>query len=138
MELGIQYKYIVRPTLLYLQGEKNPSLMKKEGGGEGMCDMRGMLSFMILWMLSSRSMCGQELAGEIGKRRGEKPNPGTIYPALKELANRGLIKSHSEGRTLVYELTETGKSTLSRSLEYFERVFGDIRVESSARGSANR
>ena len=52
------------------------------------CDMRGMLSFMILWLLSKRPMYGQELATEIGKRRGTKPNPGTIYPALKELEKR--------------------------------------------------
>jgi DNA-binding PadR family transcriptional regulator len=91
-----------------------------------MCDMRGMLSFMVLWLLSNRPMCGQALATEIEKRRGEKPNPGTIYPALKELANRGLIKAHSEGRTMVYELTEPGRATLSKSLEYFERAFSDI------------
>jgi PadR family transcriptional regulator, regulatory protein PadR len=118
--------------------EPETIIMKNEEESGGMCDMRGMLSFMILWMLSSRSMCGQELADELGKRRGDKPNPGTIYPALKELANRGLIKSHSEGRTLVYELTASGKSTLSKSLAYFERVFGDILDETGARASMAR
>ena len=52
--------------------------------GKG-CDMRGMLSFQILWLLSKRSMHGEELAREIGARRGEKPKPGSLYPALKEL-----------------------------------------------------
>jgi len=61
------------------------------------CDMRGMLSFLILWLLSKKAMYGQELAEEIGKRRGTKPNPGTIYPALRELEKRGLIKSRKEG-----------------------------------------
>ena len=99
----------------------------REGSGDSeMCDMRGMLSFMILWMLSNRPMNGQIIAGEIGKRRGDKPNPGTIYPALKELANRGLIKGHVEGRTIVYELTVTGQSSLAKSMEYFERVYGEI------------
>jgi len=112
--------------------------MKEEDANGGMCDMRGMLSFMILWMLSNRSMCGQDLASELGKRRGDRPNPGTIYPALKELVNRGLIESHAEGRTLVYELTPSGKSTLSRSLEYFERVFGDILSDSAARSPTTR
>ncbi len=99
--------------------------MPKHEGAE-MCDMRGMLSFTVLWLLSNRPMCGQALASEIEKRKGEKPNPGTIYPALKDLANRGLIKAHSEGRTMVYDLTEPGRASLSRSLEYFERAFGDI------------
>src|SRR5580692_12754533 len=103
-----------------------------EGEGTGMCDMQGMLSFTILWLLSKRPMYGQELAMEIGKRRGDKPNPGTIYPALKELANRGLIKGHAEGRMIVYEITVTGRSTLAKSLEYFERVFGEILQEHSA------
>jgi PadR family transcriptional regulator PadR len=107
---------------------------KKERGDSDMCDMRGMLSFMRLWMLSSHPMNGQSLAGELEKRRGDKPNPGTIYPALKELANRGLIKGHAEGRTIVYELTVTGRSSLAKSMEYFERVFGEILREHGAGG----
>jgi PadR family transcriptional regulator, regulatory protein PadR len=93
---------------------------------ENACDMRGMLSFMILWLLSKRPMYGQELAAEIGKRRGDKPNPGTIYPALKDLASRGMIEAHLEGRNSVYELTPRGREGLVRSLEYFRRAFGEI------------
>lgn len=90
------------------------------------CDMRGMLSFRVLWLLSIRPMYGQELATEIGKRRGEKPNPGTIYPALKDLSNRGLIIGRLKGRNTVYELTSLGKESLGRALEYFEHTFSDI------------
>jgi PadR family transcriptional regulator, regulatory protein PadR len=97
-----------------------------EGEGTGMCDMRGMLSFTILWLLSKRPMYGQELAMEIGKRRGDKPNPGTIYPALKDLASRRLIEASPQGRNSVYALTKEGISTLERSKAYFERAFGDI------------
>jgi hypothetical protein len=49
------------------------------------CDMRGMLSFMILWLLTKKPMHGQMIANEIEKRKGIKPTPGTIYPALKNL-----------------------------------------------------
>jgi PadR family transcriptional regulator, regulatory protein PadR len=97
-----------------------------EGEGTGMCDMRGMLSFTILWLLSKRPMYGQELAMEIGKRRGDKPNPGTIYPALKDLAAHRLIEASPQGRNSVYALTKEGRSTLERSKVYFERAFGDI------------
>ena len=97
-----------------------------------MCDMRGMLSFTILWLLDKREMYGQELANEIGRRRGEKPNPGTIYPALKDLANHGLIEARVEGRNCVYELTRQGKLSLSKSMKYFERAFGDIIQESGS------
>ncbi len=91
-----------------------------------MCDMRGMLSFMILWLLSIRAMYGQELAEEIGKRKGDKPNPGTIYPALKDLNKRGLVKIHLEGRNKVYELTKLGRVSLSKSVDYFQKAFGEI------------
>ncbi|HVB12741.1 MAG TPA: PadR family transcriptional regulator [Nitrososphaerales archaeon] len=91
-----------------------------------MCDMRGLLSFMILWLLSTRPMYGQEIAKEIEKRRGDKPNPGTIYPALKELSSRRMIRGHLEGRNTVYELTALGEKSLSRALEYFQRAFGEI------------
>jgi len=81
---------------------------------------------MILWLLSKRPMYGQELATEIGKRRGEKPNPGTIYPALKDLAARGMIRAHSEGRNQVYELTARGNVGLQGALKYFRTAFGEI------------
>ena len=74
------------------------------------CDMRGMLGFLILFLLSKKSMHGQELADEIAKRKGGKPSPGTIYPALKSLREMGFINSEEkEGKTIVYSLTERGK-----------------------------
>jgi PadR family transcriptional regulator len=88
--------------------------------------MRGMLSFMILFLLSKHSMYGQELAEEIGRRKGEKPNPGTIYPALKDLTTRGLVSVESQGRLTTYKLTKTGRTTLAKAQGYFARAYGDI------------
>src|SRR5579871_1398518 len=105
-------------------------LSSSRGGTAGdehlLCDMRGMLSFMILWLLSKRPMYGQELATEIGKRKGDKPNPGTIYPALKQLSEKKLVESHLEGRNTVYELTKLGDVSLAKSMEYFQKAFGEI------------
>jgi len=77
-------------------------------------------------LLSKKPMYGQELAKEIGKRRGTKPNPGTIYPALKELKKRGLIKSKREGRVTNYHITEKGKKGIQAACEYFCKAFGEI------------
>jgi len=90
------------------------------------CDMRGMLSFCILWQLSKRSMYGQEIAEEIGRQRGGKPSPGTLYPALKELERRGLVRSDSVGRRTNYHLTAEGREGVKRACEYFCRAFGEI------------
>jgi PadR family transcriptional regulator, regulatory protein PadR len=99
------------------------------------CDMRGMLSFMILFLLSKRSMYGQELAAEIGRRKGEKPNPGTIYPALKELTSKGLVEVRREGRTTNYELTKEGRKIFIQSREFFVRAYSDILLEKQVRSS---
>ncbi len=90
------------------------------------CDMRGLLSFQILWLLSRKPMNGQQIAQELAQRRGSKPTPGTIYPALKELANKGLIQPNRTGRQVVYKLTEEGKEGLVDARRYFIQVFGEI------------
>jgi len=93
------------------------------------CDMRGMLSFLILWLLAKKGMYGQELAKEIGKRKGTKPNPGTIYPALRELKKKGLIELKKEGRITNYRITEKGRKGIETACEYFCRAFGEIFTE---------
>jgi DNA-binding PadR family transcriptional regulator len=97
------------------------------------CDMRGMLSFHILWLLSKKSMNGQELSEELGKRRGTKPTPGTIYPALKELRSKELVEMERKGRTTVYTLKETGRQGLMEACEYFCNSFGEIFQEYSSK-----
>ena len=68
---------------------------------------------------------------EIAKRRGDKPNPGTIYPALKDLRQRGLVRVRKTGRRTVYDLTPKGRSGIAEAVTYFTRAFGDlIRPES--------
>jgi DNA-binding PadR family transcriptional regulator len=92
----------------------------------GCCDMRGMLSFLILWQLSKKPMYGDEIAKEIGKMKGGKPTPGTIYPALKQLRESGSITSEKEGRKIFYSLTQQGKNGTQEALNYFCTAFGEI------------
>ncbi len=87
------------------------------------CDMRGFLGFLILFLLSQKSMHGQELADELGKRKGEKPSPGTIYPALKGLKESGFIKEEKEGKIISYDLTPSGKKALSIAKRKFTKTF---------------
>lgn len=90
------------------------------------CDMRGMLSFLIIFLLSKKQMHGQELAEEIGKRKGERPSPGTIYPALKALKENGLIREKRKGKTITYGLTPEGKAGLAEAKKQFCRTFMDV------------
>jgi len=97
----------------------------------GCCDMRGLLSFTILWLLTKRDMYGQELADELEKRRGTRPNPGTLYPALKELEKNGLVESCRDGKKRVYHLTEEGREGVIKACRYFCRAYGEIFQEFS-------
>lgn len=82
-----------------------------------------MLSFLVLFLLSKKKMHGQEIAKEIGKRKGSMPSPGTIYPALKGMHEAGLIKEKKEGKTIYYSLTDDGKRALKFAKAQFVRTF---------------
>jgi PadR family transcriptional regulator PadR len=88
------------------------------------CDMRGMLGFLILFLLSKKPMNGQEIADEIANRKGDRPSPGTIYPALKNLRLMGFISIEEKGgKAISYSLTEQGKIALKIAKRRFTRTF---------------
>jgi DNA-binding PadR family transcriptional regulator len=93
------------------------------GKGDYCCDMRGMLSFLILFILSKKPMHGQEIAKEIAKRKGSKPSPGTIYPALKALSEAGLVDEKKGGKTITYSLTSLGLRVLKAAKMQFCQTF---------------
>lgn len=77
-------------------------------------------------MLAKKPMHGGEIADEIGKRRGDKPKSGTIYPALKYLKEKKLIKGEKKGKTIIYSLTPKGRENVKYASEYFLKCFGDV------------
>lgn len=90
------------------------------------CDMRGMLSFMILHLLSKKDMYGMEIAKEIARRKADQPNPGTLYPTLRRLEEAGLIESFKKDGTKFYTLTDDGRSGLEQAKRFFIQAYGDI------------
>lgn len=92
--------------------------------------MRGLLSFLILHLLSKKKMYGAEIANEIARRKAEKPNPGTLYPTLKQLEMRGLIESSKEGNAKYYRITPAGKEGIQQAKDFFIQAYGDIVLDS--------
>ena len=86
------------------------------------CEMKGFLSFIVLWLLSKEKMTGAEITLELEKRRGSKPSPGTIYPLLRYLKDKGLIVDKNRR----YTLTSKGKKELEIHLNTFFKTFCDI------------
>lgn len=93
------------------------------------CDMRGMLSFLILHLMSKKPLSGQEIRKELHLRKGTRPSAGTIYPVLKSLSKSGLIREvESAGKTRRYALTATGKRELKVATKKFCRTFHDVDI----------
>ena len=88
------------------------------------CEMKGYLSYLILWILSKKSMNGAEIGRELEKRRGAKPSPGTIYPALKELRTTGFIEVDENK---IYSLTPEGREELKSACKFFCKIFYDMK-----------
>jgi DNA-binding PadR family transcriptional regulator len=88
------------------------------------CDMRGYLTYLILWNLRNNTMNGAEIAKELEKRKGSKPNPGTLYPALKDLKEKGLIKADKHKK---YSLTKKGDKEIHAACAFFCQIFYDMK-----------
>jgi PadR family transcriptional regulator, regulatory protein PadR len=87
------------------------------------CEMKGFLSFLLLWMVSRKPVTGAEITSELEKRKGTKPSPGTIYPALKDLSSKGFITADKKKR---YTITKKGASELHIELKTFFATFSDV------------
>ena len=92
--------------------------------------MRGFLSFIVLRLISKKSMSGDELREELAKRRGHKPSPGTIYPVLKALSENGFIQEiKGAGKIKRYRLTKNGSKELEIATRKFCEIFYDMEGE---------
>lgn len=92
----------------------------------GFVDLRGFLRLLILHELSKRPLCGDDLAEIVGKKKGSKLTPGTIYPVLKKFKKAKLVDIKKQGRKKLYHLTEEGKNEYKNSRVYIKKIFGDM------------
>ncbi len=87
------------------------------------CEMKGFLSYLVLWIISKEPVTGSQIASELAKRRGSKPSPGTIYPVLKDMKEKKLIKADENK---VYSLTKKGQKELHDTCSIFCKIFYDM------------
>jgi DNA-binding PadR family transcriptional regulator len=89
-------------------------------------DLRGLLSFWLLWELRLGPLLGAQLAERLAWRRGSAVSPGTLYPALASLGRAGAVRRRREGRDTVYALTPAGRRELDRAAGCLRAVFQDV------------
>ena len=81
---------------------------------------RGLLRFLVLKMLSEKPMSGMEIIEEIETKTGSwKPSPGSIYPLLAWLVNKGFTKElpRDEMGSKRYVFTGKGRKFLEQQIE---------------------
>ena len=85
---------------------------------------RGILRFLTLMLLQKMPMSGVEVMEEIEKHTLWKPSPGSIYPLLSRLNEKGCIQQtgKSEPRLKRYMLTEKGTFLLDKMVKNREET----------------
>lgn len=89
------------------------------GGGRRGRVRRGDVRAAILALLAEQPRNGYQLIQEISERSGGvwKPSPGSIYPALQQLEDEGLVwADNSEGKRL-FALTKAGEAYVKEKPE---------------------
>ncbi|MBP2705749.1 helix-turn-helix transcriptional regulator [Microbispora sp. RL4-1S] len=65
----------------------------------------------LLLLLVEEPRNGYQLIEEIGRRSGGvwRPSPGSVYPALQQMEDEGLVTGEEGGGSRTYRLTEEGR-----------------------------
>jgi len=94
------------------------------------CEMKGFLTFLVLRMISKKDMSGDAIRDELEKRKGCRPSAGTVYPVLKELKSKGLIKEVKDGgKEKKYTITDAGEKEMKIAVRKFIALFSDLKDE---------
>jgi PadR family transcriptional regulator PadR len=97
--------------------------------------LQGTLELLVLRLLRSERMHGWDIMQRIQIVSGEvlSVTPGSLYPALHRLEDRGLISatwqpSENNRRAKVYELTVVGRKQLQAERKEWERFSGAVEL----------
>jgi DNA-binding PadR family transcriptional regulator len=101
-------------------------------GGRGKRARRGDVRAAVLLLLEEEPRNGYQLMQELEERSGGvwRPSPGSIYPALSQLEDEGLVRSDESAGRRAFELTDDGRAYIEENREAlgipWEAVGGDV------------
>jgi DNA-binding PadR family transcriptional regulator len=101
-------------------------------GGGGRRARRGDIRTAALLLLAEEPRNGYQIMQEIEERSDGvwRPSPGSVYPALQQLEDEGLIRSGEQDGRKHYELTDAGRAHLKERGEDvpapWEQMSGDL------------
>ena len=101
-------------------------------GGRGPRARRSDVRAALLSLLAKEPRNGYQLMQEIEERSGGvwRPSPGSIYPALSQLEDEGLVRSDESAGRRAFELTPEGRTYVEENREAlgvpWEEAGGDL------------
>ena len=112
--------------------------------GRGRKARRGDIRTAALLLLAQEPRNGYQIMQEVEERSDGvwRPSPGSVYPALQQLEDEGLIRSQeSDGRKL-YALTDAGRERVQErpddATAPWEQMSGDVSSEQHELGALMR
>jgi PadR family transcriptional regulator PadR len=91
--------------------------------------LKGSIDILLLSVVARKDTYGYEIVQQLKElsRDTYQMSQGTLYPALKRLENKELLRSYwvdndSSGRRKFYSLTETGRAELNDKLAAWDQV----------------
>jgi DNA-binding PadR family transcriptional regulator len=114
------------------------------GGGRGRKARRGDIRTAALLLLAEEPRNGYQIMQEVEERSDGvwRPSPGSVYPALQQLEDEGLIRSQEgEGRK-EFALTDEGRAEVERrpkdATAPWEQMSGSVSEEAHELGRLMR
>ena len=89
--------------------------------------MQGYLKIFILRELVKKERTGYELMKDFENFTGTKmPSPGTIYPLLNGLLQKGMVTVSRKNNKKKYKVSKTGEKILHRLMNERKKALGNI------------
>lgn len=96
-----------------------------------------LIHLYVLHRTSQEPVFGLQIIEELSGF-GYKPSPGTIYPLLETLEQKGLVRSREESNgsaRRLYRATAAGRKALSAAQGQVRQLIGDVYKKSKKTGS---
>jgi DNA-binding PadR family transcriptional regulator len=114
------------------------------GRGRGRKARRGDIRTAALLLLAEEPRNGYQIMQEVQERSDGvwRPSPGSVYPALSQLEDEGLIRSEEGDGRKLFALTDEGRAAVQERGEDrpapWEQMSGDVSEEAHALGKLMR
>jgi DNA-binding PadR family transcriptional regulator len=98
------------------------------GFGRGPRARRGDVRAALLVLLAEEPRNGYGLMQEIERRSGGawRPSPGSVYPALQQLEDEGLVRPVESGGRKEFELTDEGRAHVTEHADELGTPWEDV------------